>query len=312
MFKISILIPTFKRPVLVLEAIASCLDQTYLPFEIIISDDSPDDRTAQAVEELKRGTRISIIYLHNKPGLGQIGNTNRLFETALGDLILLLHDDDALLPIALDSLVKLFAADPDLDIAFGKQYIMTETGEVSLSRSEYFNTSYFRSAAYEGTVLTSLEAGMGQQFPNNGYLMKREIVEAIQFRAYGFDAELGNGCEYDFGLRIGIAGYKMYFLNQYLVKYRVALNSMSSSLTDDSGYQSFRILRNFIADTRFGEAIRHQRLRERAPIAITQAVNTGRRKDAFTIFCSEWYRSKILTIPGLKRLGYMCLAKSKL
>ncbi|KKK89338.1 hypothetical protein LCGC14_2734100 [marine sediment metagenome] len=121
---------------------------------------------------------------------------------------------------------------------------------------------------------------------------------------------LGNGCEYDFGLQIGIAGYKMFFLNKYLAKYRVAPNSMSSSKTGDSGYQSFRILKNLSLDTSLAKEIRSLRLYERAPIAITQAVNIGKRREAFQIFTGKWYRRRILTLKGIKRALYILFAPS--
>ncbi|WP_282179039.1 glycosyltransferase family 2 protein [Maribacter stanieri] len=310
--KISICIPTYKRPKLVIEAINSCLNQTYPPSEIIIGDDSPDNTTMIAVEKLKKKSAIPIKYLHNKPGLGQMANTNKLFDSISGDKVMLLHDDDQIVPDALESLINVFKNNPDVQITFGKQYIMTDDGEISLERSKIFNDSYFRIEKNDGSILTALESGVGQQFPNNGYLMDRHIVEKIKFRNYGFGDDLGNGCEYDFGLRIGIEGYKMYFLNKFTAKYRVAENSMSQSKSDDSGYQSFRILKDFKVNTTFAEKIRQQRLYERAPIAITQAIHIGKRKEAFSIYFSRWYRKRILSIGGLKRFVYLFIGKNQI
>jgi len=50
--KVSIIIPTYKRPDLIKRAIRSILNQTYQDFEIVIIDDSPDDETEKVVKNL--------------------------------------------------------------------------------------------------------------------------------------------------------------------------------------------------------------------------------------------------------------------
>ena len=305
MNKVSIVITTFRRPVQLLEALQSCLDQTYPPFEIIIGDDSPDDLSMEAVQKITSETHLAINYVKNDPALKQAMNVNMLFDEAKGDYVLLLHDDDLLLPNCLETLVSCFVEYPDIAISYGKQYIITEDGTVSIERSESYNNSYFRSAAYNGAVLTPFEAGMGQQLPNNAYLIRSSIVKEIQFRTHDGNLTIGNGCEYDFGLRLGLAGHKMYFIDEYTAKYRVGNDSMSGSKTDDAGYQAFRMIRSLTTTSARAESIRQLRLYERAPIAITQAVNIGLKKEAWNIFFSKWYYKRILSVGGIKRLLYL-------
>ena len=50
---VSIIIPVFNRPQMLVEAVDSAVDQTYRPIEIIIVDDGSTDRTPEVMEELK-------------------------------------------------------------------------------------------------------------------------------------------------------------------------------------------------------------------------------------------------------------------
>ncbi len=297
MFKVSIIITTYKRPDLVVEAIQSCLCQTYPPFEIIIGDDSPDDVTKQSIEQLQLTSNIPIHYIHNQPSLKQARNVNMLFDAVEGDKTVLLHDDDLLLPGALEIMTQAFSENPAIDIAYGKQYVINESGHIEFDNSENFNHSYFRSTLYKGSVLTAYEAGLSQQIPNNGYMIKSAIIKKTKWRT-----DIGNGCEYEFGYRLGVEGYNMYYIDTYTSKYRVAANSMSGSRTDDAAYQTYLILKNAPNHTERSTKIKRQRLTERAPIAITQAIYTSSKKEAASILFSPWYGLRILSPRGFKRL----------
>lgn len=297
---VSILIPTYKRPDLIVHAINSCLEQTYAPYEIVIGDDSPDDVTADVVAEIQRTSAITIRYIHNKPSLKQAANVNMLFNAATGDKVMLLHDDDMLMPNSLDILVNTFRQHPGIQVAYGKQYIINENGVIDHASSESFNRDFYRETKYAGDVLTPFEAGLGQQFPNNGYLIDADIVKKIQWTN-----DAGDACDYDFGYRVGVAGYKMYFVDEYLGKYRLSDNSISLLKENDAAYQAFRIINNSTPTSPMAREIRARRLKERAPIAITGAVNMGKRKEAMSILFSEWYRSKLLSLRGIKRLLYI-------
>jgi glycosyltransferase involved in cell wall biosynthesis len=86
---ISICIPTYRRPALLRIAVSSALAQTYPDIEVIVGDDSPDGLSAEVVEALRATAVRPIRYEHNKPGLGQNENVNRLFSLARGDRLIL-------------------------------------------------------------------------------------------------------------------------------------------------------------------------------------------------------------------------------
>lgn len=294
---VSIIITAYNRPKQLVEAVKSCIAQTYAPFEIIIGDDSQSEESVMAVKPLLNSTNIKIRHIHNKPSLRQANNMNMLFDEAKGEKTLLLHDDDLLLPEALATLCKVFSDQPHVEIAYGKQYIIDDNGIINKHASLTYNRDYFREKQYEGTVLTSLEAGMGQQLPNNGFMLNTSIIKNLKWRN-----DLGNGGEYEYGYRLGLQGYKMYYIDKYLSMYRVSKSSMMYTKKEDSALQAFLILEKAAPESAFGKDIRLRRLTERAPIAITQAINNHKKREAVRIMFGPWYRKRVLSPRGVKRI----------
>lgn len=113
--QVSVLIPTYNRPHYFSEALQSALAQTYGNMEIIIGDDSTDDRTKEIVQPyLARDSRIS--YYRNRPKLGQFDNDLRLLSLAQGEYINFLMDDDRFHPQKVEKMMNYFLMDDDRQI----------------------------------------------------------------------------------------------------------------------------------------------------------------------------------------------------
>ncbi|WP_310633042.1 glycosyltransferase family 2 protein, partial [Paraburkholderia sp.] len=119
--KVSICLPTCNRPDLLIRCIESCLQQTHTLIEIVIGDDSQDDRTATLIAT-RYGHDARVAYRRNVPSLGQARNVASLFARATGDKILLIHDDDFLVADGIEKLLAQWTRYPDLQVAFGNQY----------------------------------------------------------------------------------------------------------------------------------------------------------------------------------------------
>src|SRR3989344_3433481 len=79
--KVSVVIPTYNRPQLVMRAIRSVLNQSLQDFEILVVDDGLKERAEQAVNSFhdKR-----IIYFKNKENLGAPASRNIGITNARG------------------------------------------------------------------------------------------------------------------------------------------------------------------------------------------------------------------------------------
>jgi len=105
--KVTIAIPTFKRAALLKEAIDSAINQTdYIEYDIIVVDNNPE-RKCETERLLSSYNNPRISYYKNAENIQMAGNWNRLFTLAIGEYIVMLHDDDFIYPDFLVSLDKI-------------------------------------------------------------------------------------------------------------------------------------------------------------------------------------------------------------
>lgn len=104
---ISIMIPTFRRPDLLKEAITSSLTQkTKINYEIVVVDNEQDMFWTKQVDDLILSFDAPNLKLYrNDKNIGMFGNWNRCIELAKSEWITILNDDDLLLPNYIDSIM---------------------------------------------------------------------------------------------------------------------------------------------------------------------------------------------------------------
>jgi len=299
---IAVCIPTYKRIDLLTEAINSCLAQTHLPQEIIIGDNSPDTDTQRAVEAIAQAAAVPIRYYHHVPGLGQAPNVDFLFSQVQSEFLLLLHDDDTIERDCIAAMLACFKENPDIDVIFGKQYVISNEGVVDHAVSVQTNETFYRTPAYAGSKLSGLEAAILQQFPNDSYAVKTELAKRI-----GYKGKTNHACDFEFALALGLVNAKTFFLDRYTASYRLSADALSNQ-NDNNGsfiiYQLVEPLKVPASSQQYQQKV----LREKAPVAVAQAARLKHRSEAIRILFSEWHRSKLLSIVGVK--GFYHVLKS--
>ncbi len=96
--KYSVCIPAYNRPDTIRQAIQSIVGQTVTNWELIVTDDSSDDRVATVVASFEDRR---ILYVKNKQRLGLENNWNAGLTRARGEYVKMLMDDDYLHPTCL-------------------------------------------------------------------------------------------------------------------------------------------------------------------------------------------------------------------
>ena len=116
---VSTIIPVFNRPTLLREAVASVLDQTYRPIEVIIVDDGSTDDTGRVAEELAASNpaMVRVIHIANG-GPGVAREAGR--QVARGDFVQYLDSDDLLLSRKFEVQVRGLQENPCCGVAYGK------------------------------------------------------------------------------------------------------------------------------------------------------------------------------------------------
>jgi glycosyltransferase involved in cell wall biosynthesis len=307
---VTICIPTHRRPSLLAQALLSCFAQDYRPLEIDIGDDSPAADTERLVVSLVPPSGLTIRYRHNQPGLGQSANVDALFAQARGNRLVLLHDDDVLLPQAISILDSAWRSAADSVLAYGLAEVVHENGELSVRDTENYNRDGHRIPENAGIRRDLLVCALWRQVPNDGYLVDSQAARVVGYRTF---AQVGDACDTDFSIRLArhARGRAFVFVDRTTSQYR--LNSIG--LTRESVNISWRFfdIVSGLADLLPDEAAaRDQLLAKIASRALVENAVHGRRSDALRIMRSPYYRGQsglktayhvaVIALPPLARV----------
>lgn len=286
---VSILIPTFERPHLLGAAIDSALAQSYPHCEVLVGDDSRDERSAALVRAHPEAARID--YEHHPVPLGQAGNINRLFDRARGSRVIVLHDDDTLTPDAVELLVQAWDRHEGIDACFAKQYVTFEDGVGRPADSEALNRAYGRVREAEGLVPDPIRAALLQQLPGAGFLVDTALARRVRQSSA---PHVGVVCDFEFGLRLGLASRAFAYVDRYVYNYRDTAASASSTV--NSSGNLWQVLTELALPEQY-ERFRRMRLEAIAPAVVWQALSTGNVGRAREVMRSPYYPRRVAGAP---------------
>lgn len=294
--KISVIIPTYQRPDFLIDTVRSVWAQSRLPDEILIGDDSQDEKTASLVEQqITPNSPVPIRYFHHRPALREAANVSALYQAAQGTHVLHLHDDDPILPECLELLASALENHPQAVASFGLQYAIDHDGKRLDTYTEGINRAYFRTEDRAGLV-DGFIAGATSMFPNNGFLIEADVARAVGYHDHGV---AGSAVDYYFGLRLGAMEHPMVFVNHHTCSVRITRDSSSRVAGADNSYSRMRhlleSLKTHASSPEIEKSIRHH-----LPFAIANAAQIGKPGVGWKWFFSMNFLSSIPTIQGLK------------
>ena len=121
---VSICIPTYERPHVLLKALDSCFGQTYKNIEIVITDNSETNETLKLVQALNNKV---IKYSKNTKNIGPIQNLKLAIDSAVGKYVKVLMDDDILFPTAVQEMVDRFEVMPQVGVVMAPMQIIDDS-----------------------------------------------------------------------------------------------------------------------------------------------------------------------------------------
>ena len=111
---VSIMIPTYNRPEYFRETLESARSQTYPNIEIIVCDNSTDDRTEELMQAYQDDIRVR--YVRNKMAKTKAENFMPFEHLAQGEFLQWCMDDDILLPDKITLMVDVFLCEPTVTL----------------------------------------------------------------------------------------------------------------------------------------------------------------------------------------------------
>lgn len=177
---VSVVIPVFNSEAFIAEAINSCLNQSYRPIEIICVDNNSEDNSVSLLEQFQKHYP-EIIKIYKEVEAGAPAARNRGMGAARGEFIHFLDSDDALLPNAVDTLIRGMV--PEVDAVSG--------GE------SYFNEHFEGSPVSERKRIKNVDhqvADILNDHPNTGAV----LIRSSAINTVKWDNNLGAGQELAF------------------------------------------------------------------------------------------------------------------
>lgn len=125
---ISIGLPVYNGERYIASAIDSILKQTFVDFEIIISDNASIDNTAGICKKYcSKDSRVK--YFRNNKNLGSAKNFNRVFELSSGDYFRWHSADDLCAPTLLEECKKVLDTKKSIALCAPRTILIDETGD---------------------------------------------------------------------------------------------------------------------------------------------------------------------------------------
>ncbi len=153
---VSVVMPAYKHKYID-QALGSLLAQTYTNIELIICDDSIDDKIKNLIEKKYKNSRFEINYSKNEKRLWGFGSVERGVGLASGEYIKILHDDDILLPTCVSELVHALEQNPSATLATSKRQKINEISQV-LEDDLFTNDPFGEDVLLKGPDLVSFFA----------------------------------------------------------------------------------------------------------------------------------------------------------
>lgn len=123
---VSIMIPTYERPQMFEEALKSALAQTYSKVEIIVCDNSRDERTANLMQKYLSDPRVR--YVRNREAKTKAENFMPFEHLARGEYLQWLMDDDILEPEKLRLMAGCLAKIPEVTLVTSRRGVIDSEG----------------------------------------------------------------------------------------------------------------------------------------------------------------------------------------
>jgi len=187
---VSVLLPVYNRAGPVVEAVQSCLDQTWRPIEILVIDDGSTDDVQSALRRF--GDQVRLI---RKPNGGVASARNLGIGLATGDFIHFLDSDDLLLPCAVESKLAAFHAVADAELCYGQsQWIDMRTSPPAMKEARLY-------------IVENPARAMMVSFP---FLLQTVMMPRWRLLAAApFEEDLRRSSDFRYWQCLGLAGTKV-------------------------------------------------------------------------------------------------------
>ncbi len=234
---VSIITPSYNQGQFLEATIRSVLNQDYQNIEYIVMDGGSSDDSVTIIQ--RYADRIT--YWESQPDRGQAHAINKGLQRAHGSILGWLNSDDLLLPDTVSRAVQVFADQPEVDVVYGRLERIDASGQV-------VPTPELPKDQVTITGENALDKGLVNQ---PGSFWRREIME----KAGLLDENLRFVLDYEYYLRLLLAGAKFYHLDEPVARFRIGRHSKTGGQTTAMSTEGLQVLERFLAQPSLPERL---------------------------------------------------------
>jgi len=224
---VSVIITVFERLNYLADAIKSALDQTLMPLEIIVTDDSSSKKIETICNSFNHA---KIRYRNNKLNLGVALNVRAAISEAKGKYIAILNDDDIFEPAFIEKLIAPLRKHEDRVLAFSDYWFISQDGKIDEKLTDDVAAIYGRDILPKGEVENLNEFVLEK----NGVPLAMAAIfrkDALNLKLLSREVEGA----YDFWISCLLAstGRPVYYVHERLSRYRMHEGRESERISPD-------------------------------------------------------------------------------
>jgi glycosyltransferase involved in cell wall biosynthesis len=219
---VSFCTPTYNRPDLLRRTIQSCLGQTYTNFEIVITDNSTNQESAQVVAKIN-DPRIR--YYSNNGNIGSFASHVRVVSLAHGKYLQILADDDLLKPKFLELMIDAFEKNPTVGVVMAPMELIDENDQRIVPKFYLIHTMRYRYRYQVGDGLVDRKRLLRDFLTGSAGDYPCCVPSGVLYRAEAFQRALPLDMKSDFAGDLDISmkiapHWDFYYIDQVLTAWR--------------------------------------------------------------------------------------------
>ncbi len=207
---VQVFIPSHNRPKSVIKTVESVLNQSFMDYELIISDNSTNNQTNEIFAHYNYS---NVKYIKREPALTSIEHFNRILSEVTSEFFMIFHDDDVMHENMIECLYNSFIEHQNI-FAVGANAFIVRNGKNS--NKKIFRTSKNDLVLSNPIDVAKQYAAIGGIVPFPSYMYKKEVAQKLRFDL----SKGGKYCDAAFILDISTLG-KIIFLERPTMDYSI-------------------------------------------------------------------------------------------
>jgi glycosyltransferase involved in cell wall biosynthesis len=236
---VSVGVASYNNSKYVIDTLNSITSQSYGNIELIIVDDCSKDDSVEIIHEFLKTVSVPYKFHVNERNKGVVYVCNKLLSMLGGDYYTLIGSDDIMLPDRIEKQLAVMTSE-DADMVFGRLQIINEAGVLI----EHYKNHECVSEMTTKITLTYRDLLIDNIVTAPTVMLKTKTIRSINGYDNRYNIE-------DLPLWVSIAThkFKMVYMNEVLVKYRVLPNSLNTKITTPLAH--FSLINNSISKLKF-------------------------------------------------------------